>query len=73
MSKEDGYQLTNDMNVSELCFCGDSVDLAHVTSVVFFFDIVYMKEPCTMLIMFIVCNTDPWISGDYMIVYGQNC
>lgn len=61
------------MNIAKLCFRCDSVDLAHVSSVVFFFDIVYVKEPCAMLIMFIMCNTDPWISGDYVVVYGQNC
>lgn len=60
------------MQISELCFCGDRVYLAHVPAMILFFDIRYVKEPCSMLIMLIVRNTDPWISRDYMIMYGQN-
>lgn len=69
----ENHRLTYDMNITELCFGGDRVNLAHVSTMIFLFDIVYMKEPCSMLIMFIMCYTDPWISGDYMIVNGQNC
>lgn len=67
------HQLTDNMNISELCFGCDRVDLAHVSSMIFFLDIVYMKKPCSMLIMFIMRYWDPWIPSDYMIVNGQNC
>lgn len=61
------------MNITKLCFGGDRVDLTHVSTVIFLFDIVYMEKPCPMLIMFIMCYTDPRVSSDYMIVNGQNC
>lgn len=67
------YRLTDNVHISKLCFRGDRVDLTHVPTVIFFFNIVYMEEPCSMLIVFIMCNADAWISGDYMIVNGQNC
>lgn len=58
------------MDVAELRFSGDRIDLTHVSPVIFFFDIVYVEKPSAMLIMFIVCNGNPWISCDYMIM---NC
>lgn len=66
-------RLTDDMNISKLCFCCDRVDLTHVSSVIFFFDIVYMQKPCSMLIVLIMCYTNARISSDYMIVNGQDC
>lgn len=66
-------QLTDNMYVSKLRFGGDRVYLTHVSTMIFFFDVVYMQEPCSMLIMLIVCYTDPWIPSDYMIVNGQDC
>lgn len=60
------------MHIAELCFCGDRIDLAHISSFIFFLYVVNMQKPCPMLIVFIMCNADTWISCDYMIVHGQN-
>lgn len=69
---EQKHQLTNDVYISELCFSRHRVDLTHVSAVIFLFDVVYMEKPGSMLIMFIVCYADPWVSSDYMIMNGQN-
>lgn len=60
------------MNITKLCFGGDRIDLTHVTSFILLLYIVYMKKPCSMFVMFIVCDADTRISSDYVIVNGQN-
>lgn len=58
------------MQISKLCLRGDCVDLAHVASFILLLNVWYVKEPCAMLIVFIMRHTDARISGYYMIMYS---
>lgn len=41
-----------------------------MSTFILFLDVAYVKIPCFMLIVFIMCYADSWISGDYMIMNG---
>lgn len=64
-------QLTDYMQISELCFGRYGIYLAHVTSMVLLFHIIDVQKPCAMLVVFVVCHTDARIPRDHMIVHGQ--
>lgn len=64
-------QLTDYMQISELCFGRHRIYLAHVTSMVLLFHIIDVQKPRAMLVVFVVCHTDARIPRDHMIVHGQ--
>lgn len=57
------------MQISELRFRLDRIDLAHVPSLVFLLHVVYVQEPRPMLI---VRDTYPRIPRYHVVVDGQN-
>lgn len=64
------YTLTNYVQISELSFSRDCVDLTHVPSLVLFVDIVNVKIPRPVLVVFVVSHADTWISSYHMIMYS---
>ena len=42
IGESETHQLTDNVDVAELCFRRNRVDLTHVSTVIFFLDIVYM-------------------------------
>lgn len=64
-----GLPLTHDTQITELRFRLDGIDLAHVPSLVFLLNVVYVQEPCAM---FIVRHTYPRIPRYHVIVNSQN-
>lgn len=64
-------QLTDYMQIPKLRFGRHRIYLAHVTSVILFFHIIDVQEPCAMLVVFVVCHTNTWIPRNHMIMYSQ--
>lgn len=58
------------MQVTELSFCSDGIDLAHISTSILFFHIVDVQEPSFMFIMFIMSDTNSWIPCNHMIMNG---
>lgn len=66
------WGLTNNFNESVLGLGRHRIDLAHVPALVLLLDIVDMQEPGAMLVVLIVSNTNPRITGYHMVVHGEN-
>lgn len=57
------------MQIAKLCFRLDRIDLAHVTSLVFLLDVIYVQKPCAVLI---VGHAYPRIPRYHVVVDSQD-